>query len=67
MGRRNLKKGDSVLAAAAATYWSDELLMLTVLEACITEQVLPAKNSPCHKRLRKIIREAKRNKTHRSH
>jgi hypothetical protein len=38
----------------------EPLLMLVVLEACIKVQVLPARNSPCHKRLRQIIRKWKK-------
>lgn len=39
--------------------WSDAKLMLKVLEWCISNQQIPAKNSPCHKRLKKIIRKTK--------
>jgi hypothetical protein len=35
----------------------DAELMLRVLEGAIDAQLMPRRNSPCHKRLRRIIKD----------
>ncbi len=39
--------------------WSEARLMLEVMQVCIDMQIIPNKNSPCDKRLKKIIRNLK--------
>lgn len=38
---------------------SDAKLMLKVFQACIVMRVMPEVSSPCHKRLKSIIRKTK--------
>lgn len=41
----------------------EPLLMLVILEACLQAQTLPAKGSPCHKQLKKIISRWKKERS----
>lgn len=49
-----------LVEAKKPTKEPDSILMLRVLETCIRNRILPARSSPCHKRIRMIIRDWKK-------